>query len=48
MELVENGLAAAEWMLTYFTVRSDVTVSLPEYFRNVLSTWSVDPCKQLF
>jgi hypothetical protein len=48
MELVENGMAAAEWILTYFRVRPDVTVSSPEYFQNVLSTWSVNPCKQLF
>jgi hypothetical protein len=38
MEHVGNGMAAAEWKLTYFRVRPDVTVSSPEYFRNVLST----------
>jgi hypothetical protein len=26
MELVKNGMAAAEWMLTYFRVRPDVTM----------------------
>jgi hypothetical protein len=48
MELVKNGMAAAEWILTYFRVHPDVTVSWPEDFQNILSTWSVDPCKQFF
>jgi hypothetical protein len=50
MELVKNGMATAEWIKTYYFMvhPPDVTVSSPEYFRNVLSTWSVDPGKHLF
>ena len=46
MELIENGKLAAEWIQTYFMVHPDVTVSSPEYFREVLSTWSSDPCEE--
>jgi hypothetical protein len=46
IELIENGKAAAYWIQTYFMINPDVTVSSPECFQTLLSTWSKDPCKQ--
>lgn len=43
-KLVENGKVAAEWIRTYFLHLSDVTVSSPEYFEELLQSWSFDPC----
>lgn len=42
--LVQVGTDAAEWILTYFLPHPDVTVSSPERFRELLATWSTDPC----
>jgi len=45
-ELVENGRAASEWIITYFIGHPDVTVSSPDHFKEILSTWANDPCEQ--
>lgn len=44
-ELLENGRNAAAWIVTYFLGHPDVTVSSPAHFKELLQTWSVDPCK---
>lgn len=43
-ELILNGRAASTWIRTYFLDHPDVTVSSPEYFRELLLTWMDDPC----
>lgn len=45
-KLVENGKDAAVWIRKYFLPLSDVTVSSPEYFDELLQSWSVDPCDE--
>jgi hypothetical protein len=45
-ELLENGRAASKWIQTYFMDHPDVTVSSPNYFKEILQTWSEDPCDQ--
>lgn len=44
--LVQIGMDAAEWILTYFVPHPDVTVSNLVHFRDKLKTWSNDPCIQ--
>lgn len=43
-ELIETGTTAAKWITDYFMVLDDVTVSNPDHFRELLDTWSADPC----
>jgi hypothetical protein len=44
LRLLQVGKDAAEWIATYFLPHPDVTVSDPKHFRELLGTWSVDPC----
>jgi len=43
-ELLKNGRAASTWIRTFFMDHADVTVSSPEYFRELLLSWMEDPC----
>jgi len=43
-QLLETGRNASAWILTYFLDLPDVTASSPEHFKELLQTWSVDPC----
>lgn len=43
-EILELGIAASEWIKTYFLPLSDVTISSPDHFLELLDTWKVDPC----
>jgi len=43
-ELLEVGSNAAAWIQTYFLPLPDVTVSSPDHFRELLDSWSIDPC----
>lgn len=43
-KLVENGKIASKWIRGYFLSLSDVTVSSPEHFEELLLQWSIDPC----
>jgi len=45
-ELVRVGTAAAQWIGKYFIMADDVYVSSPQYFRERLQTWTVDPCTE--
>ena len=42
--LVKSGQASATWILHYFVVQPDVTVSSPTRFAELLQLWSIDPC----
>jgi hypothetical protein len=44
--LLKNGQAASTWIRTYFMDHPDVVVSSPNRFRELLSTWMVDPCEE--
>jgi hypothetical protein len=46
LRLLEVGKDAAEWILTYLLPHPEVTVSSPGHFRELLRTWSADPCTQ--
>jgi len=43
-ELVRNGRRASAWIRGYLLDHPDVTVSSPEYFRELLLSWARDPC----
>ena len=43
-EILEVGQKAATWILQYFVLNPDVTVSSPLHFASLLETWSEDPC----
>jgi hypothetical protein len=45
-QLVEIGKDAAEWIVKYFIEHPDVTVSSPDHFKELLETWSSDPCNK--
>lgn len=45
-ELIQNGKAASTWIETYLLDHPDVTVSSPDYFRELLLTWMDDPCEK--
>jgi len=42
--LLRNGKDAATWIVKYFLPHPEVTVSSPDYFREILSQWHIDPC----
>lgn len=42
--LVEKGRIASEWIREKFVKSNDVIVSDGEYFNEMLSRWSLDPC----
>jgi len=44
MELMKHAQAASTWIRDFFLESPDVTVSSPEYFRELLLTWMYDPC----
>lgn len=46
-DLLRLGKAASVWIRTYFISLGDVTVSSPEHFEDLLSTWEFDPCIKL-
>jgi len=45
-DLLEIGTNAAKWIEEYFLVLPDVTVSSPDHFRELIRTWSIDPCDE--
>jgi hypothetical protein len=44
-ELLEVGIKASEWIREFFMDHPDVTVSSPDHFRELLLSWSDDPCE---
>jgi hypothetical protein len=44
-ELMKNAKEASTWILRYFLQSPDVVVSSPEYFNELMVSWSVDPCE---
>lgn len=45
-KLVIVGKVSSKWLQHYFMDLPDVTVSSPDNFKEILKTWSVDPCKE--
>jgi hypothetical protein len=45
-ELIDIGMAASAWIQMYFITHPDVTISSPEYFKEMLDSWKEDPCEQ--
>jgi hypothetical protein len=43
-KLMEISIPASKWIREYFMDHPDVTISSPDRFRQVLETWSEDPC----
>jgi len=43
-ELMKNSIAASKWIRNYFLQSPDVTVSSPDYFKELLLSWLIDPC----
>jgi hypothetical protein len=42
--LIEQSTMTAEWILKYFLKSSDVYVSSPDRFRELIKAWEIDPC----
>ncbi|KAL3893888.1 MAG: hypothetical protein SGARI_007911, partial [Bacillariaceae sp.] len=42
--LLDAGKRNKEWILGYFAKSPDVVVGNPEHFREILSSYDVDPC----
>jgi hypothetical protein len=43
-EMVAISRSASQWLRDYFMTSSDVTVSSPDYLRELLDEWMVNPC----
>jgi hypothetical protein len=42
--LMENSLAASEWIERYFMKAKDVVVSNTNHFHELMERWKADPC----
>jgi hypothetical protein len=43
--LLQEGTKASIWIREYFLTSPDVTVSSPDYFKELVAQWMVDPCR---
>ncbi|GKY95801.1 hypothetical protein MPSEU_000540800 [Mayamaea pseudoterrestris] len=44
-ELLQVGKEASQWISQFLLNQPSVHVSSPQHFRDLLSTWSIDPCE---
>jgi hypothetical protein len=45
LELMKHAKESATWIRRYFVQSPDVTVSVPEYFHRLMTSWLADPCE---